>query len=80
VVFTYFCLEFFDVPSFTVCVVTRKQSPNIDVFDLEETSPWAYKNLLGKPEGTTPLGRPRHSWEDNIQMCLIEVAWGRGLD
>jgi hypothetical protein len=56
VVFTYLCLEFLDVPLFTVCVVTRKQLPNIDVFDLEERSPCAFKDLLGKPEGTTPLG------------------------
>jgi len=24
--------------------------------------------LVGKPEGKTPLGRPRHKWEDNIKM------------
>jgi len=27
-----------------------------------------------------PLGRPRHRWEDNINMDLQEVEWGNGLD
>jgi hypothetical protein len=26
----------------------------------------AYKILTGKPTGKTPLGRPRHGWEDSI--------------
>jgi hypothetical protein len=28
------------------------------------------KVLVGKPEGKTPLGRPRHMWEDGIRMDL----------
>jgi hypothetical protein len=28
----------------------------------------AYRVLVGKPEGKRPLGRPRHTWEDNIKM------------
>jgi hypothetical protein len=23
-----------------------------------------------------PLGRPRHRWEDNCKMGLLEVEWG----
>jgi hypothetical protein len=30
----------------------------------------AYRTLVGKPEGKRPLGRPRHSWVDNIKMDL----------
>jgi hypothetical protein len=30
----------------------------------------------GKPEGKSPLGRPRHRWVDNIRMDLGEVGWG----
>jgi hypothetical protein len=37
----------------------------------------AYRNLMKKPEGTTPLGRPRHRWEDNIKMDVREVGWER---
>jgi hypothetical protein len=29
-----------------------------------------YKVLMGKPEGKTPLGRPRRRWEDGIRMDL----------
>jgi hypothetical protein len=33
-------------------------------------------NLIGKPEGKRPLGRPRRRWEDNIKMDLREIGWG----
>jgi len=33
----------------------------------------AYGTLVGKPEGSLPLGRPRHRWKDNIKMDLQEV-------
>jgi hypothetical protein len=32
--------------------------------------------LVGKPEGKSPLGRPRRKWEDNIKMDLQEVKCG----
>jgi hypothetical protein len=31
---------------------------------------------VGKPEGMRPLGRPRHRWEDNINIDLQEVECG----
>ena len=34
--------------------------------------------LVGKPEGKRPLGRPRCTWEDNIDMDLQEVVGGCG--
>ena len=30
----------------------------------------AYRDLVGKPEGQKPLGKPRHRWEDNIKIDL----------
>jgi hypothetical protein len=36
-------------------------------------------NVVGKPKGTRPLGRPRRRWEDNIKMDLREIRWG-GVD
>jgi hypothetical protein len=36
----------------------------------------AYRDLVGKPEGRRPLGRPRRRWEDNIKMDLRDVGWG----
>jgi hypothetical protein len=35
-----------------------------------------YRVLLGKPECTRPLGRPRHRWKDNIKMNFREVGCG----
>ena len=35
-----------------------------------------YRALVGKPEGRSPLGRPRRRWEDNIRMDLREVGCG----
>jgi hypothetical protein len=40
----------------------------------------AYRVLVGKCEGKSPLGRPKRRWEDNIKMNLQEVGWGHGLD
>jgi hypothetical protein len=33
------------------------------------------QNLVGKPEGKRPFGRPRHRWEVNIVMDLRELGW-----
>ena len=35
-----------------------------------------YRVLVGKTEGTRPLGKPRHKWEDNNKMDLWEVVCG----
>jgi hypothetical protein len=34
---------------------------------------------VGKPEGKTPLGRPRHRWVNNIKIDLRETGWD-GVD
>jgi hypothetical protein len=36
----------------------------------------SYRLLVGKPEGKSPLERPRHRWVDNIRMDLGEVRLG----
>jgi hypothetical protein len=36
----------------------------------------SYNILVGRPEGRRPLGRPRHRWEDNIEMDLREIGFG----
>jgi hypothetical protein len=38
-----------------------------------------YGILVGKPEGKRPLGRPKHRWEDNNEITLLEISW-RGTD
>jgi hypothetical protein len=36
----------------------------------------AYNILVGRPEGRSPLGRPRRRWEDNIKIDLREIGFG----
>jgi hypothetical protein len=36
-------------------------------------------DLVGKPEGKRPLGRPRHRWADNVEIYHKELGWD-GLD
>ena len=38
-----------------------------------------YRVLVGKPEGKRQPGRPRHGWEDNIEMDLLDVGC-RGME
>jgi hypothetical protein len=33
-----------------------------------------YRLLVGKPEGKTPLGRPRRKWIGNFKMDLLEIG------
>jgi hypothetical protein len=33
-----------------------------------------YRFLVGRPESKRPLGRPRHRWEDNIKMDLMQIG------
>jgi hypothetical protein len=33
-----------------------------------------YSVLVGRPEGKTPLGRPRHRWDDSIKMVVSETG------
>jgi hypothetical protein len=39
----------------------------------------SYRNLVRKPNGKRPLGRPRRRWVDNIKIDLRETGWG-GMD
>jgi hypothetical protein len=36
----------------------------------------AYRLLIGKLEGKSPLGIPRRRWVDNIRIDLVDVGWG----
>jgi hypothetical protein len=35
----------------------------------------AYKILVGKPEGKRPLGKPRRTLLDNLEIDLREIGW-----
>jgi hypothetical protein len=47
-------------------------STNVDEEEL-------YSILVGKPEGKTPLGRPRRRWMYNIKINRREIEWD-GVD
>jgi hypothetical protein len=36
----------------------------------------AYSLLVGRPEVERPLGKPRHSWVNNVQMDLGKIGLG----
>ena len=40
----------------------------------------AYREMVGKPEGKIPLGRPRRRWGDSINIVLKGVGWEHGLE
>jgi hypothetical protein len=44
-----------------------------------EEKRYAYRILVGKPEGKSPLGGPRCRWVGNVKMDLREVGW-EGMD
>jgi hypothetical protein len=50
-------------------------SMSAERLDITQGINYAYRLLVGKPEGKRPLGRPRHRWVDNIRMGLAEVGW-----
>jgi hypothetical protein len=35
---------------------------------------YIYNTLVGKPEGKSPLGRPKCRWEDNIRINVREIG------
>jgi hypothetical protein len=35
---------------------------------------YAYRILVGNPEGKRTLGRPRRRWVDNIKMDLTDIG------
>jgi hypothetical protein len=39
----------------------------------------ACRILVGKPEGKTPLGRPRRRWDNIFKIDLREIGWN-GMD
>jgi hypothetical protein len=37
-----------------------------------------YKVLVGKPEGKSPIGRPRRRWKDNFKVDIGDVGLWTG--
>jgi hypothetical protein len=39
-----------------------------------------HRVLVGKTEGTRPLGRPRYRWEDSSKTNLQDIGWKFSVD
>jgi hypothetical protein len=75
------------VPAQILYLYTRYSSPSIIRIIKSRRMSWArhvalmgekrnaYRLLVRKPEGKSPLGRPRRRWVYNIRMVLGEVGW-----
>jgi len=56
-------------PNFVRMIKSRSMGCPGHVARMGERST-VYRVLMGKPEGTKPLGRPMQIWEDNIKIDL----------
>jgi hypothetical protein len=61
----------------TLCQVVEDETDKACSTNGEKRN--AYRILVGKPEGKTPLRQLRHRWVDNIKTDLREIGWG-GVD
>jgi hypothetical protein len=67
--------DFYSSPSIIRIINARRMRWAGHVAQMEEKK-YAYRLLVGKPEGRRPLGKPRRRWLYNIKMELVEVGWG----
>jgi hypothetical protein len=67
--------DLYSSPSIIRIIKSRRMRWAGHVVRIEERRN-AYRQLVGKPEGKRPVGRPRRRWMDNIRMDLEEVGWG----
>jgi hypothetical protein len=45
-------------------------------FSMHDENEKCFKILVERPEGKRSLRRPRHRWEDYIQVYFKEIGWG----
>ena len=62
-------------PNIVRVIKSRRMRWAVHVARMGEES-GVYRVLVWKPEGKSPLGRPRRRWVDNIRMDLQEVGCG----
>jgi hypothetical protein len=60
--------------SWNICVNSSTYLHHSELFCLLSECPLYI--LVGRPEGRSPLGRPRRRWEDSIEMDLREIGFG----
>jgi hypothetical protein len=70
--------DLYSALNFVQVIISRRKRWAGHVARMEEER-GVYRVLVGKPEEKSPLGRPRHRWENNIKIDLQEVGYG-GMD
>jgi len=65
--------DLFSAPYIIRMIISRRMRSATHVASMGERR-GAYMVLVGKPEGKSPLGTPRPSWEDNIKMDLQQIG------
>jgi transcription termination factor 2 len=65
--------DLYSLPNIVRVVTSRRMRWAGHVARMEEGRV-VHRVLVGKPEKTRPLGRPRRRWEDNIKRDLQEVG------
>ena len=66
-------IDLYSSPNITMVIKLRRMKWAGHVAHVGE-SRGVYRVLVGKPEGKTPLRRPRYRWDDYIKMDLQEVG------
>jgi hypothetical protein len=72
-------LYLYSLPSIIRIMQPRRMRLTVHVARMGEKRN-AYRLLVGKPEGRTPLGRPKCRWVDKIKMDLRDRMGWCGLD
>ena len=70
-------MDLYSLPNIVRVVKSRRMRWAGHVARMEEDR-WVERLLVRKPEGKTPLGRPRRRRAYNIKMDVQEVGGGRG--
>jgi hypothetical protein len=66
--------KLYSSPSIIRMIKSRKMTWEVHVGRMGEKRN-AYRILVGKPKGKSPLRRARRRWVDNIKMDLKEIGW-----
>jgi hypothetical protein len=61
-------------PNITRGIISRRMKSVVHVARRGQRR-GAYRVLVGKPEGKTPIGRPKRRWEYNIKISLERIVW-----
>jgi hypothetical protein len=71
-------LSFYSMPNIIRMIISRRMRWAGHRVHMEKIMN-VYTILFGKPEWKRPFGKPRHRWEENIKIDLLEI-WFAAVD